>query len=581
MAVFLVAVAQGDTVLQPGLLARMCDTLAVAGKVQSAAQGEVALAYCDLGLWPGRSDASTAESLTVIAGDPLICKADHALQRQESISEIASMGINSTLLASAEGSYCGIVWDRSTLTLMAFTDKLGVRPIYFARSESVLYISSSQWALNALRDVPKEPDWRAATEVAAFGYPLEDRTLYANIKVLCAGETLVANAKGFKAKRYWDWVAIQTNQLNGAALINFLHDRFNTAVDDRLRNQKRVMAFLSGGMDSRLIVSRLRENNVLVYSLNFAPEGSQDLAFGHMAARAIGTDHFEFGGGTEALGQRRGNAMNAWRNAHRNVTCWPEQPNLIWSGDGGSVTLGHVYLDEEILKTARTRGLEAAASAIQRRNKLVVSKRIFLEPHRHFADVPLQGIVDDLHSRLNVEPGRNCHYFFMLNDQRRHLADHYETVHLTRIDFVLPFFDGRFLAAVLGSTIDPFMMHALYNELMQLLPNQAGKVPWQAYPGHVPCPFPVPSNLRRQWEDGWLDPALRRREDRKRYKVALQRVMSPSFPSHILSRPALIAAGVASGVGINKAWVLNAIEPFLKAWAPNSVPDTPLPSMVN
>ena len=86
-------------------------------------------------------------------------------------------------------------------------------------------------------------------------------------------------------------------------------------------------------MDSRLIVSSLRQLDVKVSSINFAPPGSQDLLYGRIAANAAGTQHVEFddGGFSFHIVETIDACTTIIRCALR-FAC----PTLVWSGDGGS-----------------------------------------------------------------------------------------------------------------------------------------------------------------------------------------------------------------------------------------------------
>jgi hypothetical protein len=300
--------------------------------------------------------------------------------------------------------------------------------------------------------------------------------------------------------------------------------------------------------------------------MNFAPKGSQDLVFGRLAATAMGADHFEFDGTQATFADRQVAALLAWRAAHPDKSRWPEQPSLIWSGDGGSVGLGHVYLDEGIVGTALRGNVAETAREIQAVNRLVISRRMFTRGSAHLAEIPMKAIVADLSRRPKVDAGRNCHLFFMLNDQRRHLFSHFETVHRSGMDLILPFFDGRFVESVLSSPVQPFLLHGLYNDLMQKLPFGLGNVPWQAYPGHVPCPVPIPGNLRRQWEEGWFSPGQMRSALRRRCVAAIRDTLSSTFPSAVLSRPSILWACLLGCLGVDRfEYVIRGMKPFLHA----------------
>ena len=140
---------------------------------------------------------------------------------------------------------------------------------------------------------------------------------------------------------------------------------------------------------------------------------------------------------------------------------------------------------------ARTGDVPETARAIQDLNRFFLSPRSFNRARRELAEIPFIGIYEDLLSRPHVEPGRNAHLFFMFNDQRRHLAAHYESLHIHQLDLVLPFFDGRFVSAILSSSIDQFLLHRLYNNVMDLLVSASdspSQISWS-------CALPDPPQI--------------------------------------------------------------------------------------
>jgi hypothetical protein len=564
MAVFLAAYALDAVQADGGLCAQLEAALAPAGSARVERLGRIAVAYLDLKLWPGGSAQGDGRQLIVVGGDPVICREDQLLQRSAAIAALAD-DLQQGLL-DALGTFAGVHIDHDGLRLRAFTDKLGVRPIYWARSASHLYIASAFWLLEGLDDLNPAPDWQAAAETAAFGFPLGNRSSHASISVLEPGHLLQVLDCAVQAVTYWDWSSLPPNTLSEQALLTHVEEAFHAAVDRRSQDQSAVLCFLSGGMDSRLIAVRLRETGKQVHSLNFAPEGSQDLVLGRLIADRLGCQHFEYPNGNLGFVERQAGALKAWNEINSRLTEPLERPALIWSGDGGSVGLGHVYLNQDIIAQARRSGLSAAAKALQAKNSNFMMPSILRRQWRHLADLPLNGIEADLRARPQVEPGRNCHLFLMLNDQRRHLARHFETLHKTRIDLVLPFFDARFLAAVLTSPVDEFLDHSLYNELMARLPFGAGRVPWQTYPGHLPCPVPVDPDLRHQWDDGWID-ADGDKHMRSGHLQRIGRELSHSRSVRkVLVMPMLRLLIWAERLGIGRyGYLVNAAEPFLNA----------------
>lgn len=567
MSLFLAAVSTNGHPLPPGAPNQLFDALALAGPATICSGQRAALAYRDLGFWSGTSVHAQGDDITLFGGDPVLCRDGVALPRRQALEIFSASDAwpDSNLLRSSQGTFCGLRIDLQTGKLVAFTDKMGVRPVYVAKVAGVMFVASAQWLLEAVPGATGGPDWRGVVETAAFGYAHEDRTIFEGIRVLCPGQSLTVSSHGAQYHRYWDWADVAAKAMDRDCALR-VKQAFDRAVDDRIQGQNKVFAFLSGGMDSRLIVSRLRERGVAVSTMNFAPQGSQDLVFGRLAATAMDTDHFEFDGTQATFADRQVAALRAWRAAHPDKNQWPEQPSLIWSGDGGSVGLGHVYLDEGIVRTALRGDIAGTARAIQEVNRLVISRRMFTRGSAHLAEIPMKAIAADLSRRPKVDAARNCHLFFMLNDQRRHLFSHFETVHRSGMDLILPFFDGRFVESVLSSPIQPFLLHRLYNDLMQKLPFGLGDVPWQAYPGHVPCPVPIPGNLRRQWGEGWFSHGQMRSALRRRSAAAMRDALSSTFPSGVLSRPTMLWACLLGCLGVDRfEHVIQGMKPFLAA----------------
>src|SRR5439155_551720 len=158
------------------------------------------------------------------------------------------------------------------------------------------------------------------------------------------------------------------------------------------------------------------------------------------------------------------------------------------------------------------------------------------------ADIPRRGIREELDDLRCADPGRSLHLFLLLNDQRRHLAGHFENIDLHRLEFTLPFFDSDFLQSILAVPIDLCVYHQFYVKWLDLFPAAVTSVPWQSYPGHVPCPLPIPPGLHYQWQaarmKAWHGPRKQALLRRAGEMLAAQR-----FPRDLLSKSVLRVAG--------------------------------------
>ena len=107
-------------------------------------------------------------------------------------------------------------------------------------------------------------------------------------------------------------------------------------------------------------------------------------------------------------------------------------------------------------------------------------------------DTVRQGVREELCKFDAADPAWNLYLFLTLSDQARKLTRHFENIDLHRLEFQAPFFDPNLLQAVLASRLDWFLRHKFYHQLLPHFGAAAARVPWQSYPGHEPCPLPIP-----------------------------------------------------------------------------------------
>ena len=154
----------------------------------------------------------------------------------------------------------------------------------------------------------------------------------------------------------------------------------------------------------------------------------------------------------------------------------------------------------------------------------------------------------------------------MLNDQRRHLADLFENIDLGRLELEMPFYDSDFLELVIASPVNDFLNHRFYMEWLKQFSAAVTSVPWQAYPGHVPCPLPVPDDLRYQWTDYYdLDTA---RQMRAAFIQQADRLLEArKFPESIIDKRRLRVLAWLARLGVRKYdYVIKQAAIFGKYW---------------
>ncbi|WP_028103257.1 asparagine synthase-related protein [Pseudoduganella violaceinigra] len=473
-----------------------------------------------------------------VAGAPLLQPPGAAaLGRDASLAQLAhelAAGSQDGLRAS-RGTYCLVVaHDDGRLHLA--TDKCGVRPLYCWIQKDFVIFATAQRILEALQGMPRELDLQGVAEAACFGFPLSDRTPYRDIVCLHAGEVLSVDGADLQRRRYWRWDQIAARPAGGEPGPQRLYRIFREAVRARLGGDHAAAAFLSGGLDSRAIVAALRDEEVAVATSNFAPAQSQDQGLGAMAAERLGTTHsrLEMRPFVEGDPYSKASVLEWLGKAQTTAGPLP-RPQVIWSGDGGSVCMGAVYLTEAMYAAVRAGRPDQALGIFRDFNHCHLSVRLMKpELGRQLQQQVEQGMRAELDALTPRDPAHKMFLFLVLNDQRRHLFHHFETLDTTRIEFELPFFDGELLEGVLSEPADPFLRHVFYMDWLACFGGGVLEVPWQAYPGHVPCPLPVPTEMSYQWDE--FGPEQLRQHARRGADSLRSMLKAPEFAGKYLSR---------------------------------------------
>jgi asparagine synthase (glutamine-hydrolysing) len=202
------------------------------------------------------------------------------------------------LLSRIKGMYAFAIWDSSQRTLFIARDRLGKKPLYYAKFNGTLVFASEMASIRTVPEIDESIDIRAFDDYMALGYIPEPETIFNGIKRLEAAHYILLRqgdvSAPIKPVRYWEpnWTTFnKLDSLNEAATM--LDDLLNQAVRERLMSDVPLGAFLSGGIDSGLVVasaSSISNEPLSTFTVAFPGEGDESSMAAQVAA-LFKTDH--------------------------------------------------------------------------------------------------------------------------------------------------------------------------------------------------------------------------------------------------------------------------------------------------
>ncbi|MCA1816663.1 MAG: asparagine synthase (glutamine-hydrolyzing) [Acidobacteria bacterium] len=202
------------------------------------------------------------------------------------------------------GMFAFAIWDERKRELFVARDRLGVKPLYYVHDAAgSLFFGSEIKTLLEASAVKPSINFAALPDYLANHAPSGEETLFAGVKRLLPGHTLVWRDGEIRIEKYWDvHFAPSPEDANGGRrksdeeYVAEWSDLFRTSVRLRLMADVPLGMFLSGGIDSSAIaatMSRMVAAPVKTFSVAFAEREANELSYARIVARAFKTDHHE------------------------------------------------------------------------------------------------------------------------------------------------------------------------------------------------------------------------------------------------------------------------------------------------
>jgi len=194
------------------------------------------------------------------------------------------------------GMFALALLDRDARTVLIARDRVGIKPLYYAPVGGRLYFGSEIKSLLCAPDLPRDLNLDALDHYLSFLYAPRDESFFASVRKLPPGHLLTWRNGRITVEPYWEPPAQETFRGSEREAVDRLEDVLTDAVRAHLVSDVPLGAFLSGGIDSSLVVAlmaRVSGARVKTFSIGFEQPEYDERAYARRVAEAFDTDHHE------------------------------------------------------------------------------------------------------------------------------------------------------------------------------------------------------------------------------------------------------------------------------------------------
>ncbi len=196
------------------------------------------------------------------------------------------------------GMFAFAIWDEREKSLFLARDRVGKKPLLYSHLPNGSLVFGSEFqALLKHPDISRDVDYTAIHHYLSFAYVPAPLTAYKKIHKLKPGHWLLWKNSEIKIEHYWQPDFSKKIKISEREAEEETLRLLREAVKLRLISEVPLGAFLSGGVDSSVIVALMAEQSttpVKTFSIGFEEQDFSELKYARMVAEHVGAEHNEF-----------------------------------------------------------------------------------------------------------------------------------------------------------------------------------------------------------------------------------------------------------------------------------------------
>jgi len=223
------------------------------------------------------------------------------------LAAVSAWGIKKTL-SRLNGMFAFAIWDHLSRSLTLARDRFGEKPLYYGYSGGRFVFASELRAIKAGLDQTPNLDLTSVSQFLRYSSIPAPRSVYERILKLESAHYVTFSSPDSVGEPacFWDANEIAVAQQSEVSTVpdhttytesvDSLHGLLRTAVGARLMSDVPLGAFLSGGIDSSLVVALMQEHlgtRVNTFTIGFEEKSHDESEYARAVADHLGTNHTE------------------------------------------------------------------------------------------------------------------------------------------------------------------------------------------------------------------------------------------------------------------------------------------------
>jgi asparagine synthase (glutamine-hydrolysing) len=200
-------------------------------------------------------------------------------------------------LSRLNGMFAIALWDSELKRLLLARDRMGIKPLYYSAHGGSLWFASEVKCILAAGGSARAIDPLGVDQLLTFEYTASPTTLFEDVRKLPPGAWLTVSGGRIHQGRFWSLPSAEPAAVTDVAeLADRVRQTLLGAVRRQLASDVPLGAFLSGGIDSSILVAAMSEvspSPPLTFSIGFGDPTYSELRHARAVAAHCGTRHHE------------------------------------------------------------------------------------------------------------------------------------------------------------------------------------------------------------------------------------------------------------------------------------------------